>query len=157
MNQLREINDKLLLCNDAIEVEYVFCSDWKFLALAMGIKNATSIYFCPWCYCTKDDRQKLQMDFSMVERNWNSDTSSCTNCKNKAKKCPGNHGYEKSRNLLLGVFDESTAVLDVLHAILRTSELMESALFADVDTCGVAKELEEMARSKGNNNTIDYF
>lgn len=34
---------------------------------------------------------------------------------------------------------------------------MESALFADVDTCGVAKELEEMARSKGNNNTIDYF
>ena len=34
---------------DGIELEFHFCSDWKFLSLVLGINAANSNHFCPFC------------------------------------------------------------------------------------------------------------
>ncbi|RHZ46300.1 hypothetical protein Glove_627g48 [Diversispora epigaea] len=31
-----------------------FSSDWKFLAICLGLNSANSKYFCPWCLCSKN-------------------------------------------------------------------------------------------------------
>ncbi|CAG8740750.1 24469_t:CDS:2 [Gigaspora margarita] len=36
-------------------VELYFLSNWKFLALSLGINAANAIYFCPYCKCTKKE------------------------------------------------------------------------------------------------------
>src|SRR4051812_28859694 len=33
--------------------EFYFSSDWKFLAICLGLNAANSEYFCPWCFCSK--------------------------------------------------------------------------------------------------------
>ena len=35
-------------------VELYFSSDWKFLAICLGMKAANAQHFCPWCNCSKD-------------------------------------------------------------------------------------------------------
>src|SRR2546421_10378677 len=37
-------------------VELFFSSDWKFLAICLGMNAANSNYFCPWCLCSKNDQ-----------------------------------------------------------------------------------------------------
>jgi hypothetical protein len=32
-----------------------FSSDWKFLAICLGMNAANAQYFCPWCDCNKND------------------------------------------------------------------------------------------------------
>ena len=33
--------------------EFYFSSDWKFLAICLGLNAANSENFCPWCFCSK--------------------------------------------------------------------------------------------------------
>ena len=30
------------------------CSDWKFLAILLGLSDAKAKYFCIWCRCSKE-------------------------------------------------------------------------------------------------------
>ncbi|CAG8827721.1 33004_t:CDS:2, partial [Gigaspora margarita] len=41
-------------------INLYFFSDWKFLALCLGINMANSINFCPWCQCKKTDLGNLK-------------------------------------------------------------------------------------------------
>jgi len=36
-------------------VEFFLGADWKFLALAIGIKSASAKYFCIWCKCSDEE------------------------------------------------------------------------------------------------------
>ncbi|CAG8811013.1 26928_t:CDS:2, partial [Gigaspora margarita] len=36
-------------------IQLYFSSDWKFLALCLGLNATNSIYFCPYCKCTKKE------------------------------------------------------------------------------------------------------
>ncbi|RIB11958.1 hypothetical protein C2G38_2202024 [Gigaspora rosea] len=36
-------------------VKLYFSSDWKFLAICLGMNTANSKYFCPWCSCNKEN------------------------------------------------------------------------------------------------------
>ncbi|RIB29089.1 hypothetical protein C2G38_2156340 [Gigaspora rosea] len=36
-------------------IELCFSSNWKFMAIILGINAPNSNYFCPWCLCTKKD------------------------------------------------------------------------------------------------------
>ena len=134
-----------------LKVNFVFSSDWKFLALLMGIKNANSKYFCPWCCCSKDVRNDIQIDWSceIYKRNWKENHSSCHECKDAPKPCTRtNHGYNPDTNLLKFPFAQSNEVLETLHAVLRTSEFLEKELKNRAQT-----KLQQMAI----NSSKDFF
>jgi hypothetical protein len=60
--ELRKLKEGGLKDNQGIEwkVELYFSSDWKFLAICLGLNAANSRYFCPWCQISKEQ----QGDFS---------------------------------------------------------------------------------------------
>ncbi|RHZ53505.1 hypothetical protein Glove_441g3 [Diversispora epigaea] len=45
-----------------------FSSDWKFLAICLGLNSANSKYFCPWCLCSKNQIGDLSKDWH-IEKN----------------------------------------------------------------------------------------
>ena len=47
-------------------VEFFLDADWKFLALAIGIKSASANHFCIWCKCSDEERQVI-VDWSMED------------------------------------------------------------------------------------------
>lgn len=65
------------------KVKFFFCSDWKFLALSLGLNAANSKYFCPWCTCTKISfRYSDIANYSKLYRTLpNMKGGSCPNCK----------------------------------------------------------------------------
>ncbi|PKC62344.1 hypothetical protein RhiirA1_397698 [Rhizophagus irregularis] len=60
--ELRKLKEVGFKDNQDIEwkVELYFSSDWKFLAMCLGVNAANSKYFCPWCEVSKEQ----QGDFS---------------------------------------------------------------------------------------------
>lgn len=48
--------------------ELYFSSDWKFLAICLGLNGPTSNYFCPWCSCSKHQHNDLSKDWR-IEKN----------------------------------------------------------------------------------------
>ncbi|CAG8815030.1 14880_t:CDS:2, partial [Cetraspora pellucida] len=54
------INDKF---GNIWNVELYFSSDWKFLALCLGLNNANATYFCPYCNCNKKE-------IGLYNKNW---------------------------------------------------------------------------------------
>ncbi|GES83146.1 hypothetical protein GLOIN_2v1788738 [Rhizophagus clarus] len=43
-------------------------SNWKFLAICLGLNNPTSNYFCSWCSCSKHQHNDLSKDWH-IEKN----------------------------------------------------------------------------------------
>jgi hypothetical protein len=131
-------------------LEFVFCSDWKFLALLIGIKNANSTWFCPWCLCSKHYRQLLELSWEEFLRKWEKD-GKCLDCVNLGHKCPDSaHGRNPTcACLLTAPFTPESCILDNLHGELRTSEVMERALFHVVDEKNLQKKLEKMCQATG--------
>ncbi|PKY32968.1 hypothetical protein RhiirB3_451535, partial [Rhizophagus irregularis] len=60
--ELRKLKEEGFRDNQNREwkVELYFSSDWKFLAICLGLNAANSKYFCPWCEVSKEK----QGDFS---------------------------------------------------------------------------------------------
>ncbi|GET61508.1 hypothetical protein GLOIN_2v1474533 [Rhizophagus irregularis DAOM 181602=DAOM 197198] len=56
-------------------VELYFSSDWKFLAICLGIKAANAQYFCPWCDCRKDEintkSKIINKSMDNIKKNYN--------------------------------------------------------------------------------------
>lgn len=44
------------ICGD-VNVEFHFCSDWKFLAIVLGVNAANAVHFCPFCTTPKQQRR----------------------------------------------------------------------------------------------------
>ena len=132
---------------------FIFCSDWKFMALVLGLKAANSTYFCPYCTCSKGERDLLELDWSNYSRNWESDDSLCTKCQNDKKKSltcrKDNHQYSPGRNLLQDPFTMDDCVVDVLHIILRTSDVLESILYSKVDEFALCGSLRNQCVEGG--------
>lgn len=51
--------------DSSYKIEYFVIADQKFLALILGIANARTKYFCPWCECPKDQRYCIEKDFPL--------------------------------------------------------------------------------------------
>ena len=50
----------IIIANHHHEIKVVSCCDWKAGACIEGINSATSIYFCSYCFCTKEDISNLK-------------------------------------------------------------------------------------------------
>lgn len=128
--------------------KFVFCSDWKFFALVMGMKSASSMWCCPWCMVGKHHRDYIDTDWGeQYPRSWES-PSKCYEChKDPTKGCfrLKNHDFDTNDNLLKILFKRDNCVLDVLHMILRTSEIMEDCLMENATRYAVQKKLESAA------------
>jgi hypothetical protein len=145
MDQITELaNNGITINGKRFTLEFVFCSEWKFFALLIGILAANSIWFCPWCMCSKGYRQNLEMDWSKYPRKWDC-ANRCYNCDKKPPCKDRNHGWNRNRNCLLKApFTPETCVLDNLHGELRSSEVMEKLIFGLADSHELSKKLEEM-------------
>ena len=87
MDQIRELSKTgILVDGKKIDLEFVFCSDWKFLALLLGLKNANSTWFCPWCMCSKEYRQLLNISWKEYLRVWDHNNR-CPDCDNPNIDC----------------------------------------------------------------------
>lgn len=47
------------------DIQYFLGGDMKLLALVCGIESATSTYSCIWCKCPKDERHKMELNWSL--------------------------------------------------------------------------------------------
>lgn len=141
-----------------LAIKFVFSSDWKFLALLMGIKNATSTYYCPWCNCDKHSRNNLQFDWSEAKfmRKWGENKSLCYECKDEPRTAcaRNNHSYKMEKNLLKFPFNENNTVLDTLHTVLRTSEILEKELKNRAQNYNLNLKLQQLAKDSSG---ISFF
>lgn len=129
MDQIAELDSEGLMINQKkMEFEFIFCSDWKFLSLMIGIKAATSVFFCPWCLCAKEYRSCLLEDWEKFPRNWESSENKCYDCSKQTCDNPTHDDDPLTPSLLTKPFSRDNCVLDTLHCLLRTSELLETIL-----------------------------
>ena len=90
-------------------VELYFSSDWKFLALCLGLNCANSTYFCPWCTVTKHDQGDLSKDWKI--------TTNMDNLKENATCYPGH-----IKQPLFDMIPIKNWVVDELHIMLRITD-----------------------------------
>eukprot|EP00732_Lithocolla_globosa_P000895 Lithocolla_globosa_v1_NODE_352_length_4352_cov_9.852222.p1 type:complete len:929 gc:universal NODE_352_length_4352_cov_9.852222:1022-3808(+) len=118
-----------------IEVEIYFVSDWKFMAIALGINAANSFWFCLWCNCPKNQRDKLT-------KKWDR----CNDMDTLIAWYESNNDTEKpvagsKRVPIMTCVEFDHIHLDVLHAFLRVGDLLVNAFLdkvisqADVARC----------------------
>ena len=70
LEEMQDVRDGgLEVCGTRIDVEWDFCSHWKFLAEFLGL-NAEPQFFCLWCFCSKADIHNLDKPFGtwQIER-----------------------------------------------------------------------------------------
>ena len=131
---------------------FFFCSDWKFLSIIMGLKAANSKFFCPWCLCTKSEREDLDFAWNLYSRNWESE-SVCPKCIDATGRKPlcqrSHHQFEPIKNLLKHPFKSTNVLLDTLHITLRTSDVLEKILFKNVDEYSLCEKLLLMCKNAG--------
>ena len=69
LNKLRVLKENgLEVARILWNFELYFSSDWKFLAICLGLNGPTSKYFCPWCSCSKYQHGDLSKDWR-IEKN----------------------------------------------------------------------------------------
>lgn len=141
MDQIEKLN-QIQIKKKTFKIDYLFCSDWKFLSLIIGIKAANSTYFCPWCMCAKEYRSGLDVDWEKYPRNWHSTENTCFDC--LRDECSDElHDVDSSvPSLLKPPFTRDNCILDPLHCLLRTSDLLENVLYEKADQRGLNNLLE---------------
>ncbi|CAG8838264.1 20737_t:CDS:2, partial [Cetraspora pellucida] len=53
--------------NDLWSIKEDGISDWKFLAICLGLNAANSLHFCPWCLCSKQQYKDLSKDWQITK------------------------------------------------------------------------------------------
>jgi len=143
MSQITHLSrNGLMVKEENYECKFTFCSDWKFAALMIDIKAANSTFFCPWCLCAKEYRSAFDVDWEEYPREWDSKNNTCFDCRDGSCITPL-HDYDPlTPSLLTAPFSRDSLVLDCLHCILRTSEIIEDVLFNKADQYGISDQLE---------------
>ena len=146
MKQINRLHsDGIMVFDKHYDVDFYFCSDWKFLSLMIGIKAANSTFFCPWCLCAKEYRDGgTTVDWSKYPRDWhNPKANKCYDCHQRSCTKPL-HDLDPSLSCLLSLpFSPSKCLLDPLHCLLRTSDILENILYERVDQKGLNSTLEK--------------
>ena len=120
-------------------VKLYFSSDWKFLAICLGMKAANAQHFCPWCDCNKDNINTTSKTIN----------KSMDNIKVNYKQINGH-----IKEPLFYMIPLQNWVVDELHVFLRITdrlwELMVSDLYRETTNEEIWKEkiLLEMQRLK---------
>ncbi|PKY35367.1 hypothetical protein RhiirB3_456076, partial [Rhizophagus irregularis] len=136
-------------------VELYFSSDWKFLAICLGIKAANAQYFCPWCDCRKDEinikSKTINKSMDNIKKNYNQ-----------------TNGHVKEP--LFHMIPLKNWVCDELHVFLRITDRLWELMLSDLqretrdEEIWKIKILSEMQRLKisfyfwreKTNNNLSY-
>ena len=156
MEQITGLLEGIVIDNRAINFQFTFCSDWKFLALLIGIKQANSTWFCPWSMCAREYRNSITTDWNKFPRYWGIDNT-CYDC--TTSTCVDKtHGQDPTiKCLLLAPFSRENTVIDTLHCLLRTSEILEEVLYVNVDMFGLNLDLERFSVQNGSTSSLPPF
>lgn len=151
MKQGIEVDDR------KIRLEFFFASDWKFLALIIGIKSPTSkkcnfVYsyiLLPMVLVRKRIQMSLEEDWEKFPRDWeNREENMCYDC--AAGNCDKTYDIDPlEMSLLRKPFSRENCALDTLHCQLRTSELLETVLYDTADIHGLNENLENFCILNG--------
>jgi len=120
-------------------IELYFSSDWKFLALCLGLNCANSTYFCPWCIVTKHDQGDLSKTWKI--------TKDMDNLKESATYYPGH-----IKQPLFDMIPIKNWVVDELHIMLRISDRLWALIIQEFKEMGKWNDytrkliIEEMKR-----------
>lgn len=70
LEKLKEIKME----NKIFNIQYFFCSDWKFKTAALGLYAASSKHPCIWCTAEKGDFWDIKKNFSITDPKFNART-----------------------------------------------------------------------------------
>ena len=119
-----EFNGKL------VEIEYYLTGDWKFLALVTGIDAANSRYSCLWCKCPKEDRHRMDMEWSLIDTDKGARTVEETLTASSLPK--SKRKYNVSAQPLFPKIPLKRVVIDPLHLFLRVTDNLTNLLITEL-------------------------
>jgi hypothetical protein len=133
---LKPFLDELQLLKDnGLEVagilwnfELYFSSDWKFLAICLGLNGPTSKIFCPWCLCSKDQHNDLSKDWRIEK-----------NMEQIAEKFEDINGHIHPPLFKMIAIDH--IIFDELHVFLRITDRLWELMLAEIKERGLFNDL----------------
>ena len=141
LNELRSLKENGLEVAGVLwKFELYFSSDWKFLAICLGLNGPTSKYFCPWCLCSREQHGDLNKDWR-IEKNMDQ----------IARNYHDINGHIHPP--LFSMIPIDHIVFDELHVLLRItdrlwelvlSEIKERGLFNDLTRKVILKEMQRL-------------
>ncbi|RHZ85686.1 hypothetical protein Glove_62g41 [Diversispora epigaea] len=93
------------------KIELYFSSDWKFLAICLGLNAANSKYFCPWCEISKEQQGDLSLEWKI---------NKTINNIHQNYKCYRGH----IRPAIFDMIPLQNWVPDELHIMLRITDVL---------------------------------
>ncbi|MCG8627032.1 MAG: hypothetical protein MJE68_34160, partial [Proteobacteria bacterium] len=130
-------------------VHFYLGADWKFLAMACGLDAANSKYACIWCTCYKDDRYKVDKEWSITDVEKGARTiTSIISASKLPTKSP--RRFNCSRTPLFQAIPIYRVIIDNLHLFLRITDNLINLLITELhrmdgiekctslDNCGAA-------------------
>src|SRR6185437_14019632 len=126
VDELNELQQSGFVDKNGINwsINLYFSSDWKFLALCLGINMANSINFCPWCQCKKTDLGNLKKQSWTIEKDMNIIASNYL-------AYPGH-----IRAPLFPMIPLNHWVPDELHIMLRITDRLWSLIISELEQNG---------------------
>lgn len=158
-NLFNKINPYLLRLSQQPKFRFHFCSDLKFLALTLGIQQANSNYFCPWCSCSKISKN-YAINLPKYSRSFsNMKVGCCPHCDNASQlgKCTNkNHGINGENLLLKEIFSMERVWLDPLHITLRITDRIEKVFLREVNKKKKIPDVSREMKLQCNLNVKPY-
>nr|CAG8645135.1 4962_t:CDS:2 [Entrophospora candida] len=120
IRDLQDINENGLIDEFGVQwnFELFFSSDWKFLALCLGLNAANATYFCPYCKCTKKE-------IGLYNKRW--EKKNMNMLINNHSSCPGH-----IRKPLFPMIPLENWIADELHVMLRITDRLWVLVLAEL-------------------------
>ncbi|POG66169.1 hypothetical protein GLOIN_2v1780831 [Rhizophagus irregularis DAOM 181602=DAOM 197198] len=120
INELKSFKENGLEVSGILwKFELYFSSDWKFLAICLGLNGLTANYFCPWCCCSKNQIGDLN-------RNW---------CIEKSIDQLITNYNEINGHInppFFSIIPIENIIFDELHALLRITDRLWELMLAEI-------------------------
>uniref|UniRef100_U9UFE8 Uncharacterized protein n=1 Tax=Rhizophagus irregularis (strain DAOM 181602 / DAOM 197198 / MUCL 43194) TaxID=747089 RepID=U9UFE8_RHIID len=129
INELKSFKENGLEVSGILwKFELYFSSDWKFLAICLGLNGPTANYFCPWCCCSKNQIGDLN-------KNW---------CIEKSIDQLITNYNEINGHInppLFSMIPIENIIFDELHALLRITDRLWELMLAEIQENGLFNDL----------------
>ena len=125
INEMRTLSE-IIVNGRTLNVVYYLGGDWKFLACVCGIGAANSEYACIWCTCSKKERCKKEMSWSIT------DESKGARTVDKISVWQRRGRYSCKNVPLFDFIPVKNVVIDVLHLFLRISDVLIQELIIEL-------------------------
>ena len=132
IKEVDDINEHGLEVNGVqYTVNFYLGADWKFLSMACGIDAANSKYACIWCTCSKDDRHRVDKEWSITDENKGARTvTPIISASKLPAKSPKQ--FNCSRIPLFQAIPIHQVIIDNLHLFLRIADNLINLLITEL-------------------------